>query len=303
MGLLGGRDGVPILVEVKRASDTRARREVVAQMLDYAANGIAYWPMERITQAFGETTSAAGHDPDTYLADFLNGGDAESFWRQVEANLRSGRVRMVFVADKIAKELRRIVEFLNEQMRPAEVLAIEVEQFANPNGMRTLVPRLLGNTERAQIAKSVQGPISEEAMYGLLDARENGLGQKLREFLKRLEEDGVSNQLTPTTIKLVGEVGGELWPIGIIDPKNASVWFESTAKRAKAVGRHEQALEYYRRLVGLLDDEALRKEKLRAGTVTGVRNLPLPALLTKKEQWVDEVAEYLKAIGRGTEES
>jgi len=81
------------------------------------------------------------------------------------------------------------------------------------------------------------------------------------------------------------------------------VWFESTAKRAKAVGRHEQALEYYRRLVGLLDDEALRKEKLRAGTVTGVRNLPLPALLTKKEQWVDEVAEYLKAIGRGTEES
>jgi hypothetical protein len=28
------REGVPVLVEVKRASDTRARREVVAQMLD-----------------------------------------------------------------------------------------------------------------------------------------------------------------------------------------------------------------------------------------------------------------------------
>src|SRR4051812_9811221 len=33
------QEGVPVLVEVKRASDTRARREVVAQMLDYAANG------------------------------------------------------------------------------------------------------------------------------------------------------------------------------------------------------------------------------------------------------------------------
>src|SRR4051794_166396 len=32
------REGVPTLVEVKRSSDTRGRREVVAQMLDYAAN-------------------------------------------------------------------------------------------------------------------------------------------------------------------------------------------------------------------------------------------------------------------------
>src|SRR5689334_1804563 len=42
------RQGVPVLVEVKRASDTRARREVVAQMLDYAANGVAYWPIEQL---------------------------------------------------------------------------------------------------------------------------------------------------------------------------------------------------------------------------------------------------------------
>jgi hypothetical protein len=35
-------EGVPTLVEVKRSSDTRARREVVAQMLDYAANAAAF---------------------------------------------------------------------------------------------------------------------------------------------------------------------------------------------------------------------------------------------------------------------
>ena len=34
--------GVPILVEVKRATDTRARREVVAQMLDYAAHAVTH---------------------------------------------------------------------------------------------------------------------------------------------------------------------------------------------------------------------------------------------------------------------
>jgi hypothetical protein len=93
------------------------------------------------------------------MADFLGDeADSETFWRQVESNLRSGRVRMVFVADRIPSELRRIVEFLNEQMRPAEVLAVEVEQFISPVGMRTLVPKLVGATERAQITKSVSAP-------------------------------------------------------------------------------------------------------------------------------------------------
>lgn len=36
------QDAVPTLVEVKRGSDTRIRREVVGQMLDYAANGVVY---------------------------------------------------------------------------------------------------------------------------------------------------------------------------------------------------------------------------------------------------------------------
>jgi len=36
------REGVPTLVEVKRSSDTRIRREVVGQMLDYAANAASF---------------------------------------------------------------------------------------------------------------------------------------------------------------------------------------------------------------------------------------------------------------------
>jgi len=42
------QDAIPTFVEVKRASDTRIRREVVGQMLDYAANGLKYWPVETI---------------------------------------------------------------------------------------------------------------------------------------------------------------------------------------------------------------------------------------------------------------
>ena len=38
------QDAIPTLVEVKRSSDTRLRREVVGQMLDYATNVVAHWP-------------------------------------------------------------------------------------------------------------------------------------------------------------------------------------------------------------------------------------------------------------------
>jgi len=49
--------------------------------------------------------------------------------------------------------MRRIVEFLNEQMDPAEVLAIEVKQFVG-KGVKTLVPRVLGQTETARQKKA-----------------------------------------------------------------------------------------------------------------------------------------------------
>lgn len=183
------REGVPVLVEVKRANDTRSRREVVAQMLDYAANSVAYLPIDRVVSLYTQSAQEMGKDHDAVLAEFLEGEDAESFWRQVEANLRAGRVRLVFVADRIPTTLRRIVEFLNEQMRPAEVLALELDQFATAGGVRTLVPRLIGNTQRAQVAKSVQAsppPISEaELLDGLGSDAKRGAANQLMEWLRQ----------------------------------------------------------------------------------------------------------------------
>jgi len=43
--------GIPVFVEVKRSSNSEIRRQVVGQMMDYAANGIAYWPIEELQEA------------------------------------------------------------------------------------------------------------------------------------------------------------------------------------------------------------------------------------------------------------
>ena len=62
---------------------------------------------------------------------------------------------MVFVADAIPTELITIVEFLNIQMDPAEVLAVEVKQYVN-KGLKTLVPRLMGHTAEVRMRKIYQ---------------------------------------------------------------------------------------------------------------------------------------------------
>ena len=49
---------------------------------------------------------------------------------------------MIFVADLIPPELQRVVEFLNSQMDPAEVLAVEIRQFTGgPTRPRSSHPR------------------------------------------------------------------------------------------------------------------------------------------------------------------
>jgi hypothetical protein len=147
-------DAVPTLVEVKRSSDTRIRREVVGQMLDYAANGVVYWPLERLREFFARQCERDGVDPEAAVGEVAGAGvDVEEFWGRAGENLRAGKVRMVFVSDEIPRELARVVEFLNGQMNPAEVIAIEIKQYLGAGGIKTLVPRLIGQTAEVEARK------------------------------------------------------------------------------------------------------------------------------------------------------
>ena len=145
------QEGIPTLVEVKRSSDTRIRREVVGQMLDYAANAVRYWPVEDVRARFEMTCAQQGIDPDERLAPVLGDEAADGYWARVGTNLKAGRLRLLFVADEISVELARIIQFLNEQMTPAEVLGVEVRQYVNETtGSRSLVPHVIGLTPRSR---------------------------------------------------------------------------------------------------------------------------------------------------------
>jgi len=214
------QEGIPTLVEVKRSTNSQIRREVVGQMLDYAANGSAYWSVEAVIAAFERRCEREGIASESTLTEFLEGeGEGEEFWQRVKTNLQAGRVRLVFVADKIPPELRRIIEFLNQQMDPAEVLGLEVHQYLG-EGDTVLVPRVVGFTADAERAKSIRerkpwdrssflealgerrGQSEAEAAAHILDWCQThgldvrwGTGAERGSFSPKLHRDGVTYNL------------------------------------------------------------------------------------------------------------
>ena len=84
--------GVPTLVEVKRQSDTRLRREVVGQMLDYAANTVVYSQLDQLREDFEEACTKNGTDPEEEIRNHLGAEDMERLWRSVKTNLLAGHI-------------------------------------------------------------------------------------------------------------------------------------------------------------------------------------------------------------------
>ena len=220
------QDGIPTLVEVKRSTDSRIRRKVVGQMMDYAANAIRYGDVDTIRRLFDRTHA----NDSNVLEQTLKIADAEAYWDNVRDNLNRGRVRMVFVADHIPRELRRIVEFLNEQMRPAEVLAVAVQRYTDTeNASSVFVPRVIGQTEAAAHKKGTSPQdYTRDAFFAELasnaDPSTVGAMQAVCDHVD--QKEGCDLQGTPGGLDIRVH-GYKLFRIG----PNGSVWTTTTRTR------------------------------------------------------------------------
>lgn len=135
--LLVDSEGVPVLVEVKRSTDTRIRREVAAQMLDYACRASG-WSIERLKECF-RRNNALRPDAETFF-------DDEEFWNRVSANLEAEHFRLVFVADRIPETLRILIEFMDRAMNNIEVYGVELKPYRTADGAMLLSSNIIGNS-------------------------------------------------------------------------------------------------------------------------------------------------------------
>lgn len=184
-------NAVPTFVECKLSGNPEARRKVVAQMLDYAANASAYWPDGRMREQAESTASAAGRDFESYMGSLITVSEENSidnFWELADQKLREGRIRLLFVANKIPQSLQTIVDFLNGQMEITDVAAVEIRYF-EAEGIRALVPRVTGRApqERATIKNRERTKTTlDEIFESLPDGKFRTFARKITINLERI---------------------------------------------------------------------------------------------------------------------
>ncbi|WP_109485387.1 hypothetical protein [Occallatibacter savannae] len=152
--LFADQNATPTFVECKRYLDTRARREVVGQVLEYAANAQYFWTADDL-RSFAELTAK---ENGTSLDEGLHGlrsevvDSVENFFSAFEKKLKASEIRIIFFLEQAPPELKRLVEFMNKQLGTVEVLLVEARQYELEK-TRIVVPTLFGFTEQIRQIK------------------------------------------------------------------------------------------------------------------------------------------------------
>lgn len=182
-------EAVPTVVEVKRSTNSQLRREVVGQLLEYVANLRASTSADELRSAYEEAVLARDGDPEVSLQRALGVAmSADEYWAAVGENLARGRIRGFIVADEIPEELRRIVEYLNDQLGDSRFLALEVPQFKAPDGVTTLVPQIVAGSLEPPIKQASSRPSgqwdAERVIAAIDDKGEPGAADAARALLR-----------------------------------------------------------------------------------------------------------------------
>lgn len=162
-------DNVPVLVEVKRSTDSRIHREVVGQLLDYTAH-IQTVDIDEIKKNFSEN-------------DLIN-------WDEVVNNIQANRMKLVFVADEIPSTLKVMIEFLDKNFQTMDVYGVELK-IHDSEGKVILCRSFVESTVKAVRRVNEKTQWTEETF---LERVSNAAGQEVadtaRAFIKQGESLG-----------------------------------------------------------------------------------------------------------------
>lgn len=151
------QNGLLTVVETKLRKNPEARREVVGQILEYAAHMSTWSPSDVERQA--EKFFASPHCPKQYrgstlkraLELFLESRGSptpfsyDDFLRQVQTNIERGQFRLVIAIDEPPEPLLNTVEFVNRFSERFEIYLIQLKRFRDlAKEQNIFVPALFG---------------------------------------------------------------------------------------------------------------------------------------------------------------
>ena len=204
-----------IFVECKLWRNPEARRQVVAQVMDYVES-ITSWSYAALEEAVARAELPDGGRPLSQLFDLVGGSqelDEAEFIDAVSRNLRLGRGLFFIVGDGIREETKSLTAHLQAHAGVHFALSlVELALFRLPTDGVLVQPRMIARTvhiergivrfddarisvEPVRIAgrtSSRPGTLSEDQFYGEIAKRNPTLPDRLRAFLDRLEPIGVT---------------------------------------------------------------------------------------------------------------
>jgi len=137
------------LVETKLFQNPESRREVIGQIIEYAANAIEAWAgggaRQKATEFWGNQSPPKEIDA-LLMEEFGEELDIDDFWRKVEENLTNKKIRLIIASDNLRPEIRRMIEYLNDEMKHTDIFGLELK-FYGGEKESVLVPRLVGQSQ------------------------------------------------------------------------------------------------------------------------------------------------------------
>lgn len=189
---------------------------------------------------------------------------------------------MLFVADQIPNELKRIVEFLNEQMDPAEVLALELRQFEG-EGLKTLVPIVYGQTQEAQQNKGSGAPKRSWDFASICAELERNSGpeavrvaEKIYGWMQRVAKVDFGKGATQGSIRAIfGHGAGSFCPVELSTDGKIWINFNYMKKPFDTAERRRELLDQ----INEIDGVNIPPESVTNGHPT----IPLSSLLDDQQ--------------------
>lgn len=218
-------DGDIVICELKLWRNPQARREVVAQVLDYisALNEMTYEAFERMCLS-GQTSSEIKSLYEL-VADQGDGLEEAAFVDAVSRNLDRGRILALAVGDGIRSKAEKLADLLDSSVHSQFTFAlVELSIYENPDGGYFIVPSTLAKT--SMIPRQVFVPVSDKTVLSaatLGNAHDNGGGVNPSGSISETqfyETMAQRNPNLPTAIKRFLE---RLEPLGVYPEWKASL--------------------------------------------------------------------------------
>jgi len=317
-----------VLVECKLWRNPEARREVVAQIIDYA-HAMASWTYSDLEAAIQRAVPVEGERPPVRLYDLVeehSDFDEMAFVDAVSRNLRLGRVLLLIIGDGIREGVESLADYLQVHAGFHFTLGlVEMTVFQLPAGGFVVQPRVLARTvniERGIVrlldpGLTVQAPpaltpesadgrrtsISQDRLMEILSDKEPGLPAALSSFLERVADLGVYLEAATKSLQLRWQGPDDLlFALGAID-QEANFQSYNVNWAADGVGQIELAHAYLGELAGLLGGEVRKTPKPTQWHVVLSGTIVPKAmdLLSREREWATAIENYTDKLMKALE--